>query len=150
MQNCDVYFSPPRISARMSLQHWPRTEQHGRSIIECRFSRPLSIGLLFSGLCRGRLDCKVYLQAPKKIAAWLLKRQLPSNPDDRGTTRKTITLTWSFISPYTPHFGGLWEAGVTSVKSLLLKAVGPQTLTFEEMTTYLAQVEFETLNPSFF
>jgi hypothetical protein len=24
---------------------------------ECRFSRPLSIGLLFSGLCRGRLDC---------------------------------------------------------------------------------------------
>jgi hypothetical protein len=34
----------------------------------------------------------VYLQAPKKIAAWLLKRQLPSNPDDRGTTRKTITL----------------------------------------------------------
>jgi hypothetical protein len=28
-------------------------------IIECRFSRPLSIGLLFSGLCRGRLDCWV-------------------------------------------------------------------------------------------
>jgi hypothetical protein len=35
---------------------------------------------------------QVYLQAPKKIAAWLLKRQLPSNPDDRRTTRKTITL----------------------------------------------------------
>ncbi|KAH0819059.1 hypothetical protein GEV33_003732 [Tenebrio molitor] len=33
-----------------------------------------------------------YLQAPKEIATWLLKRQLPSNPDDRGTTRKTITL----------------------------------------------------------
>jgi hypothetical protein len=29
------------------------------NIIECRFSRPLSIGLLFSGLCRGRLDCWV-------------------------------------------------------------------------------------------
>jgi hypothetical protein len=35
---------------------------------------------------------KVYFEAPKKIAAWLLKRQLSSNPDDRGTTRKTITL----------------------------------------------------------
>ncbi|XP_068914704.1 uncharacterized protein [Tenebrio molitor] len=50
-------------------------------------------------------------------------------------------ITWSFIPPYAPHFGGLWEAGVKSVKSLLLKAIGPRTLTFEEMTTYLAQVE---------
>jgi hypothetical protein len=50
-------------------------------------------------------------------------------------------ITWSFIPPYSPHFGGLWEAGVKSVKSLLLKAIGPRTLTFEEMTTYLAQVE---------
>jgi hypothetical protein len=39
----------------------------------------------------GSIPC-LHLPAPKKIAAWLLKRQLPSNPDDRGTTRKTITL----------------------------------------------------------
>jgi hypothetical protein len=42
----------------------------------------------------------VYLQAPKKIAAWLLKRQLPSNPDDRGTTRKTITLEVVYLKNY--------------------------------------------------
>jgi hypothetical protein len=39
-----------------------------------------------------QLEINFLLQAPKKIAAWLLKRQLPSNPDDRGTTRKIITL----------------------------------------------------------
>jgi hypothetical protein len=35
--------------------YWPGMRRY----IECRFSRPLSIGLLFSGLCRGRLDCWV-------------------------------------------------------------------------------------------
>jgi hypothetical protein len=36
-----------------------KNTETGQFLIECRFSRPLSMGLLFSGLCRGSLDCWV-------------------------------------------------------------------------------------------
>lgn len=47
---------------------------------------------------------------------------------------------WHFIPPYSPNFGGLWEAGVKSVK-FHLKRILTTNLTFEEMTTVLCQVE---------
>lgn len=50
-------------------------------------------------------------------------------------------VTWHFIPPHAPNFGGLWEAGVKSTKFHLKRIIGDSTLTFEEMTTVLAQVE---------
>ncbi|XP_038117337.1 uncharacterized protein LOC119769362 [Culex quinquefasciatus] len=50
-------------------------------------------------------------------------------------------ITWSFIPPRSPHFGGIWEAGVKSVKHHLKRVVGNQKLTFEELTTVLVQIE---------
>lgn len=50
-------------------------------------------------------------------------------------------IQWKFSPPAAPHFNGLIEAGVKSAKTLLLKAVGEVKLTFEEMTTVLAQIE---------
>ncbi|XP_076549055.1 uncharacterized protein LOC143306155 [Osmia lignaria lignaria] len=49
--------------------------------------------------------------------------------------------TWHFIPPYAPHFGGLWEAGVKSVKHHLRRVIGNSKLTFEEMSTLLCQIE---------
>ncbi|XP_045540972.1 uncharacterized protein LOC123722619 [Papilio machaon] len=49
--------------------------------------------------------------------------------------------TWHFIPPRAPNFGGLWEAGIKSVKTHLLRVLGNTTLTFEEMITLLAQIE---------
>ncbi|XP_053990424.1 uncharacterized protein LOC128882721 [Hylaeus volcanicus] len=48
---------------------------------------------------------------------------------------------WSFIPPHAPHFGGLLKAGVKTVKHHLRRVIQNATLTFEEITTLLCQVE---------
>ena len=50
-------------------------------------------------------------------------------------------IKWSFIPPSAPHFGGLWESGVKSVKFHLRRVVGGTILTFEEYYTILTQIE---------
>ncbi|XP_050305599.1 uncharacterized protein LOC126742837 [Anthonomus grandis grandis] len=54
-------------------------------------------------------------------------------------------IQWHFIPVNSPHFGGLWEAGVKSSKHHLKRVVGNAHFTFEELTTLLAQIE-ATLN----
>jgi len=48
---------------------------------------------------------------------------------------------WRFIPPKAPHFGGIWEAGIKSVKQHLRRVVGDTVLTFEELYTVLTQIE---------
>ncbi|XP_055543544.1 uncharacterized protein LOC129729089 [Wyeomyia smithii] len=46
---------------------------------------------------------------------------------------------WLFIPARSPHHGGLWEAGVKVAKTFLNK-IGNYNYTFEELSTFLAQV----------
>ena len=48
---------------------------------------------------------------------------------------------WHFIPSNSPHFGGLWEAGVKSLKYHWKRIVGKALLTFEEFSTLITQIE---------
>nr|XP_022907217.1 uncharacterized protein LOC111418781 [Onthophagus taurus] len=52
-----------------------------------------------------------------------------------------LDLTYQFHPPGVPHFNGLTEAGVKAVKGHLLRVIGDQKLTFEEVYTVLTQIE---------
>ena len=50
-------------------------------------------------------------------------------------------IQWKFIPEHAPHFGGIWESAVKSMKTHLCRIVSTVKLTFEEFTTVLTQIE---------
>ncbi|XP_025193663.1 uncharacterized protein LOC112593485 [Melanaphis sacchari] len=52
-----------------------------------------------------------------------------------------VYLTWHFNPPAAPHFGGIWEAGIKSVKNHLKHVIGLQILTYEEFLTLTIRIE---------
>lgn len=50
-------------------------------------------------------------------------------------------IQWKFIPPRAPNFGGLWEAGVKSMKTHLKKILRNISLNYEQYYTVLTQIE---------
>ena len=60
---------------------------------------------------------------------------------DSITKQAIHPIEWKYSPADAPHFGGLWEAGMKTMKLLLRKNVGSQPLSFEELTTIFAVSE---------
>lgn len=80
-----------------------------------------------------------FVGSSKELVAALQAAQCELPRDVADTLAKDGT-QWHFIPAYSPNFGGLWEAGVKSIKHHL-KRVLTTNLTFEELTTLLCQIE---------
>lgn len=66
------------------------------------------------------------------------------NPLTTNTIKDFLSLNetqWKFIPPRSPHWGGIWEAGIKNAKHHLNRLVGNAQLTFEELSTVLCQIE---------
>ncbi|CAK1595087.1 unnamed protein product [Parnassius mnemosyne] len=74
------------------------------------------------------------LQSLFKSEQSYLRKEVTESLASTGTT-------WHFIPPRAPHFGGLWEAAIKSMKFHLKRIIGDHTLTYEELATVLTQVE---------
>lgn len=80
-----------------------------------------------------------FVGANKELhSAW--KEANLSLPGHLADTLAADGTQWHFIPPYSPNFGGLWEAAVKSTK-FHLKRILDTHLTYEELTTILCQIE---------
>lgn len=71
----------------------------------------------------------------------IISQFFKSNSNEIASTLSNDGINWHFIPPRAPNFGGLWEAGVKSVKFHLKRVVGEAKLTYEELSTVLTQIE---------
>jgi hypothetical protein len=76
-----------------------------------------------------------------ELASVVQSQQHKSEVADNLSASGIQWFVQKFHPPGAPHFGGLWEAGVKSVKYHLHRMLGETRLTFEELATLMAQIE---------
>ncbi|XP_044764422.1 uncharacterized protein LOC123320987 [Coccinella septempunctata] len=70
-----------------------------------------------------------------------LGKFISNNKDELEEFFNRNEFNWKFIPPYSPHFGGLWEAGVKRMKYHLRSVTRNLILTFEQLDTLLIEIE---------
>ncbi|KAJ8713647.1 hypothetical protein PYW07_014017 [Mythimna separata] len=70
-----------------------------------------------------------------------LARFLKLNSDNISSQANNSYINFKFSPAYSPHFNGLVEGSVKSVKYHLKRVLGLANLTYEEMNTVLVQIE---------
>ena len=75
----------------------------------------------------------------KRLYSWL--RSEPVTEEMQHYLLQHHGITWHNTPPASPHFGGLWESAVRSMKKHLRRVMGTNRYTFEQLTTIACQVE---------
>nr|CAI5869832.1 unnamed protein product [Callosobruchus analis] len=70
-----------------------------------------------------------------------LGNYIKQNQGDLEAAFSKENIEWKFIPPRSPHFGGLWEAGIKSMKFHLTRVAGNVHFTYEFFYTLLTEVE---------
>lgn len=84
-------------------------------------------------------NCSTFVGATNELKA--LGEFLQNNQSDIIDQTSLDNISWHFISPYSPNFGGLWEAAVKSTKFHLKRILLNAILTYEEFSTLITQIE---------
>lgn len=74
----------------------------------------------------------------RELGSWYCQQ---TTQDEILLRATKLQVTWYFNPPFSPHFGGLWEAAVKSAKAVFRKVAGDTPLTFEELTTWFSRIE---------
>lgn len=98
-------------------------------------SRRGSVEKIYSDHGTNFIGARAYLD---ELHAFLLSKTHSEKWNHELTNQR---ITWEMIPPNAPHFGGSWEAAVKSFKTHLLRVIGAQILTYEELLTVLCQIE---------
>nr|XP_033323534.1 uncharacterized protein LOC117218909 [Megalopta genalis] len=86
-----------------------------------------------------------FIGAKNEIAELLTLVRSRDHDDQVARHLANEGIVWHCSPPRSPHFGGLWEAAVKSFKHHLIRTVGDTLLTYEQLNTYVVQIE-GTLN----
>lgn len=98
-------------------------------------SRRGPVAVLYSDNGTNFIGAKSYLDAMYQLL------ESEEYKDQFANVTRDNRIEMKFYPPLSPHFNGISESNVKSVKNHLKKIVGNQLLTFEEMTTVLSQIE---------
>nr|XP_033323536.1 uncharacterized protein LOC117218910 [Megalopta genalis] len=82
-----------------------------------------------------------FIGAKNEIAELLTLVRSRDHNDQVARHLTNVGIVWHCSPPRSPHFGGLWEAAVKSFKHHLIRTVGDTLLTYEQLNTYVVQIE---------
>ncbi|XP_076660267.1 uncharacterized protein LOC143363587 [Halictus rubicundus] len=146
--HCDLWHRGPSWLA-LEEEQWPISPLQPIDVPELRPVTTLTTQLPEPDFLirRGRASDIYSDNATNFVGANKEIRELYSFLSDKTNNQAIVeslanqSITWHFIPPRSPHFGGIWEAAVKSLKHHLVRVMGEALLSFEGLLTLTAQIE---------